>query len=395
MGDWLRGVFAGRPFWMNVLMVFCAYMSFVYVPWDFFVKPVAQDAEVGFGVMLPGAAAMATEPLHWLIYTAGAYGFYRRKSWMWPWAAVYAATVAIGMLLWPILYHDHLVVGALAFVPFAWLTRELWRAQRFFVAHREPLRDRYPGWALVTGASSGIGAAFGRALAHAGQPIVLTARRGDRLAALADDLSRAYGVETRVVVADLATTAGVETLAREIADLPVGLAVLNAGFGAAGPFDTQARERLRDMVRLHCEAPVELIHRLLPGMKERGQGGVILTGSIAAHQGIPLHGLYAATKSFQLLLGEALHLELRDAGIDVLVLEPGVTDTEFQERAGERKLYGEPPSQVVEASLDALGHQAFLIPGWFDWLRANAAARLAPRGLATAVASDVFEKRIP
>ena len=395
MREWLRAVFEGRPTWMNVLMVFCAYMSFVYVPWDFFLKPAAHDEEVWFGVMLTGMAAKATEPLHWLIYAAGAYGFYRRKSWMWPWAAIYAGSVAVGMLVWPILYHDSVLVGILAFLPFAWLTRELWRAEPFFVSRRARLRDRYQGWALVTGASSGIGAAFARSLAHEGMSIVLTARRADRLTALAEDLTRAYGVETRVVAADLATDAGVETLVREIEAVPIGLAVMNAGFGAAGPFADRERERLLGMVRLHCEAPVELIHRLLPGMRERGNGGVILTGSVAAHQGVPLHGLYAATKSFQLLLGEALHFELRDAGVDVLVLEPGVTDTEFQELAGERKLYGDPPSHVVEAALEALGRQAFLIPGWFDWLRANAAARIAPRGLATAVARDVFEKRIP
>ena len=119
MRDWFAAVFEGRPVWMNVLMLFCAYMSFLYVPWDFFVKPVAEDEEVWLGVLFTGTAAKLTEPLHWWIYTAGAYGFYRHKSWMWPWAAVYAATVAIGMLVWPILYHDSWLLGAVAFLPFA------------------------------------------------------------------------------------------------------------------------------------------------------------------------------------------------------------------------------------------------------------------------------------
>jgi short-subunit dehydrogenase len=394
MRDWLSAVFAGRPTWMNVLMVFCAYMSFFYVPWDFFVKPAAHDEEVWLGIMFTGTAAKLTEPLHWLIYTAGAYGFYRRKRWMWPWAAIYAGSVTIGMLIWPIVYRDSWLVGFIAFFPFAWLTRELWRAESFFASRREPLRERYGSWALVTGASSGIGAEFARSLAHEGLAIVLTARRQERLDTLAADLRRAYGVETRVVAADLSTDEGMQQVADAISDLPIAIAVMNAGFGAAGPFDTTDRERLRDMVRLHCEAPVELTHRLLPGMQERGRGAVVFTGSVAAHQAVPLHGLYAASKAFQLRLGEALHFELREKNIDVLVLEPGVTDTEFQELAGERRLYGDPPSQVVESALEALGQQSSLVPRWFDWLRANAAERLVPRGLATAVARDVFAKRL-
>ena len=86
--DWLNCVFAGRPAWMNALMVFCAFMAFVYVPWDFFVKPVAEDQEVWLGVMFTGAAAKFGEPLHWAIYAAGAHGFYRKSHWMWPWASM-------------------------------------------------------------------------------------------------------------------------------------------------------------------------------------------------------------------------------------------------------------------------------------------------------------------
>jgi hypothetical protein len=85
-------------------MVFCAYMAFVYVPWDFLWKPVSRDEEVWFGIMFTGWGAKLTEPLHWAIYAAGFYGFYRMRSWMWPWAAAYAASVAIGMLVWPLLY---------------------------------------------------------------------------------------------------------------------------------------------------------------------------------------------------------------------------------------------------------------------------------------------------
>ena len=102
MSNWLRTVFHGRPWWMNVLMVFSAYMAFIYVPRDFFVKDVARDQEVWFGIMLTGWAAKATEPLHWAIYAAGAYGFRRMRPWMSPWAAVYVAQIALGTFVWNI-----------------------------------------------------------------------------------------------------------------------------------------------------------------------------------------------------------------------------------------------------------------------------------------------------
>lgn len=98
----LKALFEGRPIWMNAIMVFCAYMTFIYMPFDLFWKPVAEDEEVWFGFVLHGWWAKLTAPLHWAIYAAGFYGFLRMKSWMWPWAGAYAAQVAIGMLVWSI-----------------------------------------------------------------------------------------------------------------------------------------------------------------------------------------------------------------------------------------------------------------------------------------------------
>ena len=97
--DW-RSELARRPWWMNALLAFCLYMTVVYVPFDLFWKSVESDDEVWFGLRLHGWYAKLTEPLHWLIYGAGAYGFWRMRPWMWPWAAVYAAQVCIGMLVW-------------------------------------------------------------------------------------------------------------------------------------------------------------------------------------------------------------------------------------------------------------------------------------------------------
>ena len=98
--DSLRAEWHARPWWMNLMLAFCLYMTFVYMPFDIFLKPVAQDEEVWLGFTLHGWAAKATAPLHWLIYGAGAFGFWRMRRWMWPWAAVYAAQVSLAMLIW-------------------------------------------------------------------------------------------------------------------------------------------------------------------------------------------------------------------------------------------------------------------------------------------------------
>ena len=125
--------FSGRPHWMNAIFVFCLYMSFVYMPFDLFWKPVENDVEVWFGFMLHGWWAKATEPLHWAIYAAGAYGFWKMKRWLHPWAALYVAQVAVGMLVWSILNgRASTLLGAVAFALFAALAVVLWRARDQF-----------------------------------------------------------------------------------------------------------------------------------------------------------------------------------------------------------------------------------------------------------------------
>jgi hypothetical protein len=398
MSAWLRLVFSGRPAWMNALMVFCFYMAIVYVPWDFFMKPAAHDEEVWFGVLLHGGWAKLTEPLHWAIYTAGAYGFLRMRPWMHPWAAVYTAQIAIGMLIWPLLYVEgfkSVPFAAVSFAAFAYLTRVLWRAEPLFTASPPAFRERYGEWALVTGASAGIGEAFARALASRGISCVLSARRAERLESLAADLETSYGVKTRVVAEDLGAPEGAQRVADAVADLPIAILVNNAGVGYAGRFDKLDVARLEQQVLLNCLAPVVLTRLLLPGMQQRGRGAVIFTGSVAGMQPLPLHGVYAATKAFDRFVGEALFVELREQGIDVIVLEPGSTATEFQQVAGEIAHPGEPPERVVELTLRSLGRQPSVVSGWFNWLRSNLAMRLGPRALVAFVARDVMAKQTP
>ncbi|HEX7037902.1 MAG TPA: hypothetical protein VF210_19205 [Pseudomonadales bacterium] len=127
-----------RPWWMNLIWGFCLYMTFVYMPFDLFLKPVDGDEEVWFGITLHGWAAKATAPLHWLIYGAGAYGFWRMRWWMWPWAAVYVAQVSIAMLVWNLVdpRGGGLAAGALAAAVFAVPTVALWRARDAFSGGR-------------------------------------------------------------------------------------------------------------------------------------------------------------------------------------------------------------------------------------------------------------------
>jgi len=398
MRDWLRVLFDGRPWWMNVLMVFCGYMAFVYVPWDLFVKPTADDEEVWFGILFHGASAKVLAVPHWAVYALGAYGFRKMRPWLWPWASLYAAQVAIGMLVWNGLYVGGfvgLLLGLVSFLPFLGLAWALWEARPVFEAERPGLRDRYGEWALVTGASSGIGAEFARAIAREGVSCVLTARREDRLRELANELERNHRVGTRVVVADLAAPDGADRLAAAVADLDLAILVNNAGFGHAGRFDRCDPQRLRDMIQVNCMAPVVLTSKLLPGLLARGRGAIVFTGSVAGRQPLPLHGVYSATKGFDLLFGESLSVELRDRGIDVLVVEPGSTETEFQVVAGEIGHAGESAARVVEVALDALGRQPSVVSGWWNWLRANAASRLAPRSLVAWAARDVIARQTP
>jgi hypothetical protein len=134
MREALHRLFAGRPWWINALMLFCAVMTFLYLPWDIFVKPVEIDEEVWFGILFRGWAAKGGALLHWAVYAAGTWGFWKMRAWMFPWAPVYVAQIAVGMLVWSLL--DERSAGwwwgGIASVLFAALAVVLWRARALF-----------------------------------------------------------------------------------------------------------------------------------------------------------------------------------------------------------------------------------------------------------------------
>ncbi|MFN7918148.1 MAG: hypothetical protein U0Q55_22580 [Vicinamibacterales bacterium] len=140
----MSSMLSGRPWWMNLMMAFCLYMAVIYLPFDLFLKPVAEDREVWFGVALSGWWAKATEPLHWAIYGLGAWGFWGMRRWMWPWASLYTAQIAIGMLVWNVTdpRGRGWIGGAITALVFMIPTIALWRAKPLFAGPRQRISNR-------------------------------------------------------------------------------------------------------------------------------------------------------------------------------------------------------------------------------------------------------------
>jgi uncharacterized protein len=249
--------------------------------------------------------------------------------------------------------------------------------------------------ALVTGASSGIGEQFARQLAQRGYDLILVARRTDRLEQLGDELT----VNTQVISCDLGSDAA--ELPGQIAALgtEVDLLVNNAGFGLRGRFAQLPADRQAEMVRVNCEAVVILTRAFVPGMIERGRGGVITVASTAGMQPLPYEATYGASKAFALNFTEALHMELRGTGVRALAVNPGPVPTEWQQVAGYEEAGGEmmpgaiEAEQVVEESLRAYeADKRSIVPGRFfrNFMRANNAT---PRSLRVRVAERLYRPK--
>jgi hypothetical protein len=247
--------------------------------------------------------------------------------------------------------------------------------------------QRTGGSVLVTGASSGIGEEFALQLAALGHDLILVARREERLRSVADRIS-ALGPRAEVLVTDLADAEAVATLPGRVAELglEVDILVNNAGFGTAHqaftetPVDSQTGQ-----IRVNCEAIVALSHAFLPAMIERRSGAIVNVASTAGFQPLPYEAVYAASKAFAVNFSDALHMEVRDAGVEVLAVNPGPVPTEWQQVAGLDGLPKGMPvvsaERVVRESIDAAQKgKRSIVPGrGMRW--AMAAATPAPRTL--------------
>ncbi|MCK9875642.1 SDR family oxidoreductase [Frankia sp. Ag45/Mut15] len=251
--------------------------------------------------------------------------------------------------------------------------------------------------ALITGASSGIGAAFAEAYAARGARLVLAAPGEPRLREVAERLRREHGVDVHTVAVDLAEESGPDTLAKAVAEIGLDIDILvnNAGFGSRGPYHEIAAERDHRQVMLNVVAVERVAHLFLPGMVARGGGTIINTSSTSGFQAVPYMAVYGGSKAFVLHFSIALWAEYRRHGVRVLALCPGPTDTGFFEALGSRMSAGgrvRTTDEVVAAAFRALDRgQAYVIDGRLNYLTSNA-SRLLPRGFVAQVTERVLRR---
>ncbi|HTN53663.1 MAG TPA: SDR family NAD(P)-dependent oxidoreductase [Anaeromyxobacter sp.] len=261
-------------------------------------------------------------------------------------------------------------------------------------------RERYGPWALVAGASEGLGEAFARALAARGLDLVLVARRAAPLRALAARLRREHGVEARAVAIDLSRRPGPAALLRAVARLEIGLLVAGAARSPIGPFLALPPAELDGMLDLNCRAPACLALGLGGRMAARGRGGIVLLGSMAGFQGAARVAHYAATKAYLQVLAEGLWAELGPAGVDALACCAGPVRTPTFERSAARRIgLLAPPVMEADAvaaeTLAALGRGPIVIPGTRNRCAAALTTRLLPRRTAVALVSAATRAMYP
>src|SRR5271169_6470551 len=254
-------------------------------------------------------------------------------------------------------------------------------------------KKRFGPWALVTGASSGIGKEFARRIAASGINIVLVARRGDLLTEVGVEFSERYGVEHRVVVLDVSQEGFIAGLADATHDLDIGLVISNAGTGNPGEFLKLDRQLLQATLRLSTMAHLNISHHFGAKLAKRGRGGLILAGAMGAENGVPCMANDGAAKAYVHSLGEALHYEFKPLGVCVTVLAAGFTDTAVLEKFGlVPKTMPMKPMSIEQFVSEGLGgllkNRSRIVPGRLNRIM-NA---LVPPSLARKMEADMLGK---
>lgn len=257
------------------------------------------------------------------------------------------------------------------------------------------LTNRFGPWALVTGASSGIGAEFARQLAAAKLNVVLAARREDLLDQLGKELQHQFGVETRSVRVDLSEMDAVARLYAAVADLDIGLVVSNAGTGNPGSFLREDRNELLQRFRLNALSHLDIAYHFSPRLVVRGCGGLLLGGAMGAAHGIPFMANDAGSKAFVQSLGESLHVELKPKGVHVTVLVVPPTDTAILTKFGldPRTMPMKPmsPQQCVAEAIRAIEqNQSLCLPGTTNRLM----SALIPAGVARTMMGRMIQQTL-
>ena len=229
-------------------------------------------------------------------------------------------------------------------------------------------RTKYGLWAVVTGASDGIGREMALCLAEAGLNLVLVARRRVELDQLSASLSSRYGIQVRVMDADLTRYDSVKEVINGTDDLEVGLLVACAGFGTSGQLIKAELEPELEMLDVNCRAVLMMSQHFGRRFAQQGRGGLVLMSSLLAFQGVPMSANYAATKAYVQSLAEALYVELAPLGVDVIASAPGPIHSGFAARATMRMSFAAQPASVAKATLNALGRKSTVRPGWLSKL---------------------------
>lgn len=253
------------------------------------------------------------------------------------------------------------------------------------------LVEKYGKWALITGASSGIGEEFARKFSELGFNLIILARRFDRLQNLKTELEQKNNIEVIPLEVDLANESFIDKLIPIISQKEIGILVNNAGFGYRKDFINSDVETDVKMIKVNCIATTILTHHVLPQMIDRKKGALIFLGSLVAFQPTPTTAVYAATKAFDAFFGDALWYELKKYNIDVVTINPGGTETEFHKVA--KSTIGPFPrtsQQVVESTLKALGKKPSAIDGFFNKILAFS-SRIISRKLTITLAGKISE----
>lgn len=228
---------------------------------------------------------------------------------------------------------------------------------------KKRLNKKYGDWAIITGASSGIGLELATQLATAGFNLVINSRQADKLEAVKKQLNAVNAVAIKIIDADVAEAGGIDKIIQGTQGLKVGLLIVCAGYGTSGLFVNNSLHTEINMLRVNCEAVLSLTHYYSQQFKQQQRGGIILMSSIVAFQGTPYSANYAATKAYVQSLAEALAVELKPFGVDILAAAPGPVESGFGKRANMNMSMSLTPSQIGVPILTALGRKTTVLPG--------------------------------
>lgn len=256
------------------------------------------------------------------------------------------------------------------------------------------IKDKYGPWALITGASSGIGEEFSKQLAKVGLNLVLVARRKKQLDTIASLLKQTYSIEVKTISVDLTEKAFLNEIRKTTDVLNIGLLINNAGLWKMGKYVDIALEDELKMIDLNIKAPAILTHHFAPKMIINKKGGIINVASMLGYLGVPYSTVYAATKAFEVVKSEGLWYELKKLGVDVLALNPGLTKTAMIDDYDFSHMPMKPssPKLVVRTALKALGKKSQVIPGTLNKILGTLSKRMMSRDMNTKMFGMLFGK---